>query len=452
MNKRLLLKLLLMAGLLLVLLIPLSMLDGLVAERQARGWEVAEEIARSAGQAQTVMGPLLIIDGVRTLRSQRSVTENGTLRQIEETRTVEDRQVLLPAELNINVEVGNERRGRGPFDVVLFHSEQQVSADFLLPQREPAGDDEVDYRPKRLRVLLAVGDSRGIQAVELQSAGRSLNIEPGTGVEGLAQGVSADLPAEWLQHASLRIEAKLSLSGTHRLAWLPVADANLITARGDWPHPGFSGAFLPAQREVSASGFTANWQISRLASDAQPKLQRCLQNAADCAELRLADVGVSFVDPVDRYLLTDRAIKYALLMLVIVFGTVFFVEVLRTMNVHVMQYGLVGLALAIFYLLLLALSEHLPFALAYSSAALACGSLISYYMSPALAGGKATVAFSAFLFALYGLLYFVLSAEDTALLVGAVALFALLAAVMLISRRFDWNRVGSALPASGIGN
>lgn len=444
MNKRLLIKLLLTAGVLIVLLIPLAMLDGLVAERQARGSAVAAEIARSSGGVQTVIGPMLLIEGVKTLRKQRSVSENGTLRQIEESERVEERRLLFPTSLKVEASANSERRSRGPFAVSIFHSKQSLSAEFAPPTRVPSDEDETDYRVKRVSLVLAIGDTRGIGAVQWRVNNQLLEVLPGGVIPGLPSGIVAELPSQHWQDQALQVEVSLSLAGTERLAWLPLADANQLALQSDWPHPGFSGAFLPSERKIDDAGFSAQWQVSRLASDAQQQLLRCLDGETGCFGLQAAAVGVNFVDPVDRYLMTERAIKYALLMLALVFGAVFFVEMLRALEVHVMQYGLTGLALAIFFLLLLALSEHLGFALAYGVAALACGSLISYYMSPALGGARATVGFSSLLFGLYLLLYFVLSAEDTALLVGSVALFGLLAAVMVMSRRLNWNRVGVA--------
>lgn len=444
MHKRLLIKLLLTAAVLIVLLIPLAMLDGLVSERQARGAEVAMEIAQSSGAAQTVVGPLLLIDGVVTLRQRRTVSENGTLRQIEETQRQDEQRLLFPVALTVEAKAASETRSRGPFDVSIFHSEQTLVAEFKPEARAASSDDEVDYRVKRVRLVLAVGDARGIGAVQWQVNGDSIQPLPGSDLDALPSGIVAELPVESWADKALKVEARLALAGTQRLAWLPIADANQLSLTSDWPHPGFSGAFLPSERRISDQGFSARWQVSRLASDAQSQVRRCLSVVQECFQLQSAAVGVNFVDPVDRYLMTERAIKYALLMLTLVFGAVFFVEMLRSLDVHVMQYGLTGLALAIFFLLLLALSEHLGFALAYALAAVACGSLITYYMSPALGGGRRTLSFSALLFGLYGLLYFVLSAEDAALLVGSVALFGLLAAVMMLSRRFDWSRVGAS--------
>ncbi|MBD8526652.1 cell envelope integrity protein CreD [Pseudomarimonas arenosa] len=442
MNRRLFIKLLLIAVVLIVLLIPLAMLDGLVAERQARGAEVVADIALASGGEQTVVGPLLVIEAVSTLRRQRSVSENGTLRQFEDFEKYTERRVLFPESLTITSKALSERRNRGPFSALLFHSEQQLNAAFPRLSRQPA-EDEVDYTIKRAYLVLAVGDARGIGAVTWQVDGRALPALPGGGLPGMPSGIEAELSVEQVQASALQVQVGLSLSGTQRLAWLPIADANEVALESDWPHPGFSGSFLPIERTLGAQGFSARWRVSRLASDAQSRVTRCVEEQGQCLALESSSLGVNFVDPVDRYLMTERAINYALLMLVLVFGTVFFVEMLRALEVHVMQYGLTGLAMALFFLLLLALSEHLGFALAYSMAAAACGGLIGFYISPALGSRARTISFTALLFGLYLLLYLILSAEDTALLVGALALFGLLAAVMVVSRRFDWNLVGA---------
>ncbi|MCY1374138.1 Inner membrane protein CreD [compost metagenome] len=168
-----------------------------------------------------------------------------------------------------------------------------------------------------------------------------------------------------------------------------------------------------------------------------------------CDEFNSRAFGVSFVDPVDQYLKTDRAIKYALLFVALTFAGFFLMEVLKRLAVHPVQYGLVGLALAFFYLLLLSLSEHLPFSLAYAIAASACVALVGFYVSHVLRGWVRGGGFTLGLAALYGMLYGLLRAEDYALLMGSLLVFGLLACVMVLTRKLDWYGVGRGQPASG---
>jgi inner membrane protein len=443
MGRRWAIKLALIGGLILLLLLPMSALRELVNERQARGHEVAEGIAASSSRAQQLVGPLLLVESTRTLRHERIVTENGSMRSVVETLKQVDRQLIPPQTLQVSGAARSERRGRGVFNSLLYHADLELDAAFVLPPAPPIEGELLDYRIDAVRLLLGLGDSRGIGAVTVLVNGEPLGVEPGAaGVDWQAQGLHATLPAALLRQSALSARVTLQLSGTDSLAVVPLGGETQVQLRSDWPHPAFAGEHLPSKREISAEGFVADWQVSRLASRAQQSLAACGAAAHDCSDLQQTALSVRLVDPVDHYLLSERALKYALLLLVLVFGAVFFVEALRQIEVHPIQYGLTGLALAVFYLLLLALSEHIGFALAYLVSALACVALIAPYMSAVLGSRGRGAGFAGLVAGLYALLYGILQSEDYALLTGAVALFALLATVMLATRRLDWKALG----------
>jgi inner membrane protein len=240
---------------------------------------------------------------------------------------------------------------------------------------------------------------------------------------------------------------------------VPAAGQTEWDLRADWPHPSFGGRFLPAEREVAEEGFHAVWRVSELASSAPrdllagtPLCAREINPAAadDDGSVERApgpcldSLAVSFIDPVNPYVLADRATKYGLLFVVLTFVAVALTEVLarsRVRRIHPVQYALVGLALSLFFLLLLALSEHLRFEWAYAVASLACAGVLAHYGSHLLGGWRGGVCFGAALAGLYGLLYVLLTREQTALVVGALGLFALLAVVMALTRRLDWYRL-----------
>jgi inner membrane protein len=252
------------------------------------------------------------------------------------------------------------------------------------------------------------------------------------------------LPSDMLEYGrEFNLDLDARLLGTQAINWLPLAGEAIVTAKADWPHPSFQGQRLPTNPQIDAKGFSADWRVSRLSSQAVAALAQCGVGDTSCSAVQGSAFGVRLVDPVDRYLKTDRAIKYALLFIGLVFGAVFFLEALRGIDVHPLQYALTGLAMAMFFLLLLSLSEHLDFGPAYLIAAAACVGLITLYMQAVLGGTQRGLAFGALLGALYGLLYGLLQSEDYALLMGAVALFGLLAVVMLATRRFDWRALGS---------
>jgi inner membrane protein len=248
---------------------------------------------------------------------------------------------------------------------------------------------------------------------------------------------------------------------------VPAAREVSWSLRSDWPHPSFGGRFLPASRTVDGAGFSARWAVSALASPAAADVERgqalcsIQDRTADgeeagarpvqpnnSAPTRCVDtIDVSFIDPVNPYSMTDRATKYALLFIVLTFAAVALTEALAGRRVHPVQYTLVGLALALFYLLLLSLSEHLSFAAAYACASSACVLLLGYYGAHMLGQWRPGVAFGAGIALLYGLLWTLLRIEQWALAIGAVALFSVLAAVMVLTRRIDWYAVSERLRA-----
>ncbi len=448
MGKRWILKLLTIGALMLLLLLPMSALRELLEERQSRGLEVAEGIAASSSRSQQLVGPLLLVEATRTLRHERVVTENGVMRSVVESRRISEQRLLPPSRLRIIAGTRSERRGRGVFTSLLYHADLQIAAEFEPPPAPLIEGDLLAYRIDAVRLLLGLGDSRGIGAVAITVNGQTLEVEPGAaGIVWQPQGVHVDLPSSLWAVPLLTSAMTLQLSGTDTFSVLPLGGETTLQMTSDWPHPGFAGEHLPTRRDIREDGFSADWQISRLASRAQAALATCGAAEPPCHDLAQTALSVRFVDPVDRYLLTERALKYALLFLALVFGAVFFVEALRQVEVHLIQYGLTGLAMAVFYLLLLALSEHIGFALAYLVSALGCVGLITFYMRAVLGDRRRGAAFGGLVAGLYALLYGILQSEDYALLTGALALFALLAAVMLATRRLDWFQL--ALPGGG---
>jgi len=261
----------------------------------------------------------------------------------------------------------------------------------------------------------------------------------------------------------LAAEIGIELVGTGELAFAPVGDTTRVALASDWPHPSFAGRFLPIERQVGEAGFSARWQLNSLATTAP---QAAFLGAPAC---RLYDgvvddvspredgrrtpcietFGVAFMDPVSPYVLADRATKYGLLFIALTFVGVGAVEVMRRLRVHPIQYLLVGSGIAVFFLLLVSLSEHVPFAIAYLAAAAACTTLLTFYGSFVLRGSRAGALFGAAIALLYGALYALLQLEQTALLLGSTMLFAVLAGIMVATRRIDWYGLFERMRAQG---
>jgi inner membrane protein len=240
-----------------------------------------------------------------------------------------------------------------------------------------------------------------------------------------------------------KLAMKLELAGMDRLDVVPAADDAEIVLRSPWPHPSFVGRFLPETRTVSDRGFEALWRVTGLATNIRDAFQRC--GEGKCEEYAASAFGVSLMPGVDVYQQSYRAVHYGLLFVVLTFALFFLYEVLAGLRVHPIQYALVGFALTAFYVLLIALAEHIAFGWAYLAAAAACVLLIGVYVRCVLGSFGRAAAMSALMCSLYGSLYMVLGSEDYALLMGALLLFAVLAAFMLATRRLDWYTLPTRL-------
>jgi inner membrane protein len=244
------------------------------------------------------------------------------------------------------------------------------------------------------------------------------------------------------QPTHLRFTMELGVQGTSEFHVMPVGRETRISLSSNWASPSFIGQYLPVSHSIAASGFKADWTASFFSTNMEEALHRCVDSTNPCNEFHGRQLGVSFINPVDQYLKTERAIKYALLFISLTFAGFFLFEVLKKLSVHPIQYGLVGAALALFYLLLLSLSEHIGFGLAYLLSSSACVGLIGFYVGAILHSGWRGVGFASMLTLLYGTLYVLLGADDYALLMGSVLLFGLLAAVMVLTRNIDWFSLG----------
>jgi len=441
MNKSLTIKLGAIALLILVLLVPLLMIDGIIDDRQKLRDGVLEDIARSSSYSQQLSGPVMVVPYRKVVRTWK--TKEKSDERYQEIGEERGRLYFLPERFELDGQVQTELRARGIYEARLFHADNRISGHFSLPAQLGIKEDFVDYSFDAPFLAVGISDIRGIEnALKLELGAQRLDFVPGTQVGWLGEGVRVTLPAlDTGKTTELAFGFDLRLQGTGSLQVLPVGKTSRVNLAANWPHPSFIGNFLPAKREINDQGFTADWQTSFFSTNLQEAMSRCV-SGNDCEAFNGRSFGVSFIDPVDQYLKSDRAIKYALLFIVLTFAGFFLFEVLKSLAVHPVQYALVGVALAFFYLLLLSLSEHIGFALAYLLSASGCVLLIGFYVCHVLRSVRHGLSFSAGLAALYGLLYGLLSAEDYALLMGSLLLFGLLGVFMVLTRNLDWYGIG----------
>ena len=426
----------------LILAAGLTRISFLVDERMARRDSVVADIAAATARDQSVIGPVLTIPYTRIVKSWKP-SEKDENRMIEIEKRFTEQLYLLPADLDIQTTLNTEAVRRSLYQAVVFGASAVFKGRFVTDGEllKPGPNEQIIVGEPQL--IVGISDPRGIlRAPELTWAGQRFDFLPGTGEEQMPNGIHArpsgiQVKEPWTAEFSFTLD----LRGTQSFGLAPVGDATRIGVRGSWPHPSFYGQFLPETREVTDTGFTAHWATTRLATNMQHQISAYLNHNQAFNTL----IGVRFIDPTDSYAQTDRAMKYGLLFIGLTFAAFFLFEVLKRLAIHPFQYGLTGAALVLFYLLLLSLSEHLDFGLAYAIATLACVALLGYYLAYVLGNWRRGTGFGALLAGVFGMLYVLISLEDHALLAGSLSLFGCLTLTMVLTRKVDWYQLGETL-------
>lgn len=441
MKRPLLLKSITIGCLILLLLIPLSMIHGVIKERKSSQQEVVEEIAKSGTYSQKLVGPVLVVPYIKRTQEWKTDSETKVRYQVEIKESGE--RYFLPSAFSVDGKLKTERLARGIYEARLYHADNMITGRFDVPDNYGVEGDVAQYEFDAPYVAMGIKDIRGIEnALKITVENDMIDMQPGTKLKILGEGVHATIKhPEQFKKAILHFSFNLVLKGTESFSVVPIGRESTVDLHSDWPHPSFMGDYLPSKRDITEKGFFANWQTSHFSSNLGESFNQCVESN-DCEAFNNRYFGVSLIDPVDQYVKSDRAIKYALLFIILTFAGFFLFEILKRLAIHPMQYGLVGLSLAFFYLLLVSLSEHIPFNIAYLIASSACVLLIGFYVSYVLQSIIRSAIFSGLLASLYGLLYSLLSAEDYALLMGSIMLFALLGVFMVLTRKLDWYSLG----------
>ena len=431
---------------LILLLVGLGQITDLVNERQGQRSLAVQSVGKSLAGSQTLLGPLL----------QRACTEEWTVTVDKKTTTErrEFKRYAAPSVLNVNGTNQLESRSRGLHATQVFTLKSNISAQWQNLESLKGGAERANSQIKcePATMLLAVSDARGIRLANVKINGAAQTVQSDTLNPTYQRGIHVRLAENTDFSAPFDAQIDLELLGTERFSVVPLGSATQINLTSNWPHPSFDGQFLPSERKITDKGFEASWRVSSLASSAQQDVMKqrrlCVSSESISEGLESANepastgcvetLGVAFIDPINTYSLSNRATKYGLLFIALTFVAVGLFEFMKSLRVHPIQYFLVGAAISIFFLLLVSLSEHFPFATAYAIASSACALLLAYYASHMLGSWKRGLPFGFGIAMLYGLLYVLLQLEQTALVVGAIALFIVLAAVMGLTRRVDW--------------
>ncbi|MEM7730148.1 MAG: cell envelope integrity protein CreD [Pseudomonadota bacterium] len=447
-------KLIVILALVVLMAVPVMFISFVSFERSSRADEVTREVSRTYGGEQRLLGPVLVVPYRETL-------PNGGIREGDYVISAVTGEAVFDG-------VRVEEKSRSLYKVPIYTADGSLSA--ILPSLDDLPvEDSLSFDRDAARIIVGLGDVTGLQSdVTLDAAGRTLTFEPYSRnarfdmpqvaaevdvmmeparVRPVTPGVMYDrlgtggmtllsVPASGLLDAGIdKVTARLSFTGANRLSVLPYAKSTTLRIRSDWPHPGFDGRFPPSERDIGADGFSAQWSV--------PYLRRGVVDqgrAMDMMELVHGAVGamdVNFVSPLNPYQTVNRALKYAVLFIGLVFLTYFLLETLLGVRVHPAQYLLIGIAQAVFYLLLLAFAEHVGFAAAFAVSAFATVALTAGYAGAVF--GRDMIWKSAFVFgAVYALLFVLMRIQDFALMVGALISFVAIAATLYLTRNMDW--------------
>ena len=420
--------------LILFLLIPVSMVESLIRERSYRQEEAVTEVSSKWGEKQTVTGPVISVP-YKTFT--KVYEEKSSVYKLVESVSYAH---FLPDELVINAGAEPEERYRGIYRVIVYNARVKLSGKFLYPNVELLGIEQGNVLWNDAFISVGLTDLRSIQEnIAVNVNGETLSFNPGVETNDvIAGGISAPfkIASKSPQDTLLAFEMEMNFNGSSELNFTPMGKETTVSMQSPWKDPSFDGAFLPDSRSITNDGFTAQWRVLHLN---RPYPQRFTGPAQGISE---SAFGVSLIVPVDEYQKSTRSAKYAVMFITLTFLLFFFAQVLYKVRVHPVQYLMIGLALCVFYILLIALSEHISFLYSYLVASTAIIGLITYYAGSIFSNKTLTRMVLLVLIILYLFIYSVIQLEDYALLMGSAGLFVVLTLVMVLSRKIDWYGVG----------
>ena len=421
-GNKILIKAIITGVLILVMLIPTLFVTNLITEREERQKEVVKEVSSKWAEPQTITGPVLYIP------YNENVTGNdGKVEKLSK------QLFFLPEDLFVNATMLPEERPRSIYKVLLYKSITSSKGDFIL--KLPGGIDTASLQLSEAKIFMGISDFKGIEEkISINFNGNILDLLPGLPtIEFDSFGLSAPINLSGTDFdKKIVFDMLLKIKGSGQLHYLPLAGNSNFSIQSSWSDPSFDGNILPGERQVTDKGFIAKWTFNKANLPFGTTLNEFKFNKNNFA------FGVTMVQPADQYAKTMRSIKYAILFIGLTFCLFFIVELMQKKPFHPVQYILVGLALIIFFTLLLSISEFLLFNTAYLIASAATVLLISFYAKGHFKSWKTAGIFAGVLGSLYGFIFILISLEDTALLVGSIGLFAVLVLVMYVSRKINW--------------
>jgi len=418
-----LIKLAIISVLILLLLIPSSWIQSMITEREQSQQSMMSQVSDTWAGPQLIQGPVLVIP-YKTINS----TDIGYA-------------YILPESLSIKAAVTTEPFHHGIIDVTGYTSKITVQGNFAKPELSKLGIDINLLLLDKARLVLSLSDLKGLKSNPVIHIGnQSVTAEPiyDDNKTVFNKGLQANFSA--IENTGFTFSYTLDLKGTNDLNFLHIGKTTDVEITGDWKSPNFPGRYLPDSRNISDKGFTAKW---RILDYNRPFPQQWKGNDTLLTSQKATEqavFGVKFNLPVDQYHKTMRTTRYACLIILLTFVSLFLTEVIRKQPIHVFNYILVGAAMIVYYTLLLSFAEHLGYDIAYLIASVSTITLISWFTSSLMANKKVAVMFAAILSTFYGFIYVIIQLEELSLLIGSIALFIVVALLMYFSRKINWEK------------
>ncbi len=450
-------KLLVIGFLALILLIPSFQIGSLIRERQQRQRSVVTEVGRSWAGPQVIAGPVLVLPYTTMVK-----TKVGDVEHLEE-RT--HHLYLLPEQVDIQAASSAKLLHRGIFDAAVFEGTVAVSGRFGALDLAKAELTEGQVQWEKARLVVGVGDLKGLKNDPVFTLGdeRRESETEYASIGLFEQNLVAPAGLTGQAWEQLPFSFSLDIRGSGDLRFLQVAKQTHVKATGNWASPKFFGAYLPDEREVTDSGFTAEWRIPHFSrqfpqqwtavhsaigedtdyGDLDPELVDFVREQTRPSfgeSMQAAGFGIQFLQPVDHYQKAERTAKYAILIIVLTFVSLFFTEIIAKRSVHIIQYVLIGAAMIVYYTLLLSFSEHVGFNAAYLIASVATIALVGGFIASLMRRRRVALIFAAILGIFYLFIFVIIQLQDMALLFGSIGLFVTVALLMYFSGRINWQQ------------
>ncbi|MFI5162510.1 MAG: cell envelope integrity protein CreD [Sphingobacteriales bacterium] len=420
--------------LVLLLMIPSALVNELINERAQRQEQVLKEVTDQYSGSQLVQGPVLMIP------YNEQVTETDGHGNRVNTTAVQN-LYILPNDLSYKGSLKSEVLHRGIYEVPVYNGTIRVSGNFTRADLGALSIAADQLMPEKARILFSISDLKGLKTnPQVKINNQTYTAEPTPGENVLGNSLQVAVNLKGLTDGAIPFDFTLDLKGSEELSFLHTGKTTDVEVNGDWASPSFDGRYLPDSRTISDKGFSAKW---RMLYYNRPFPQQWVQDVSLLTnQKKAADAtfGIKLKLPVDQYQKTTRTSKYGILIILLTFVSLFLTELIGKKKVHVFNYILIGAAMIIYYTLLLSFSEQVGYSIAYLIASVATITLIATFLASLLKNRKAAVIFTAILTLFYSFIYVIIQLEDLSLLIGSIALFIIIAALMYSSRQINWDK------------